>query len=99
MIEGSLAATSIFLLVAAVNGQTASDLAKKYRHRDVYDVQPGVQMTPKFDSSGVVCEMQVEQAHFGTNGAELYDGLDERKIYSIVDQLVRVSERGLKLNY
>jgi hypothetical protein len=93
-----VAATSIFLFVAAINGQTAADLAKKYQHREVYEVQPGVQMTPNFDSNGVVCEMQVEQAHFGTNGAELTDGIDEHKVYPIIDQLVPVSERGLKLN-
>jgi len=92
------AAISIFLFITAVNGQTAADLAKKYHHREVYEVQPGVQMTPQFDSSGVVCEMQVEQAHFGANGAEFSDGIDERKIYPIIDQLVPVPERGLKLN-
>ena len=91
-------ATSIFLFVAAVDGQTAADLAKKYRHREIYDVQPGVQMTPRFDGNGAVCEMQVEQVHFGPNGAELYDGIDERQVYAIIDQLVPVSERGVKLN-
>lgn len=83
--------------MAVANGQTAADLAKKYNHREVYEVQPGVQMIPKFDSSGVVCEMEVEQSHFGTNGTELDDGIDERKVYPIIDQLVPMSERGLQL--
>ena len=52
-------------LVAATAAQTASDLAKKYPHHEVYEVQPGVQMTTKFASDGLVCEMQLEQAHFG----------------------------------
>ena len=54
-------------------------------------------MIPKFDSSGVVCEMEVEQSHFGTNGEELDDGIDERKVYRVIDQLVPLSERGLQL--
>lgn len=41
--------TSMFLFMAAANGQTAADLAKKYQHHEVYEVKPGVQMTPKFD--------------------------------------------------
>jgi hypothetical protein len=55
-------------------------------------------MTPKFASDGQVCEMQVEQAHFGKDGADLRDGLDEFKINAIIDQLVPVRERGKKIN-
>jgi hypothetical protein len=95
------AATSMFLFIAAANGQTAADLAKKYRHYELYEVEPGVQMTPKFDSSGVVCEMQVEQAYFGRDDLDLLylgHGIDESKVFSIIDQLVPASERGTKLN-
>ena len=92
------AATSMFLFVAAANGQTAADLAKKYHHHEVYEVEPGVQMTPKFDSSGAVCEMQVEQAHFVKDGGDVSHGIDERQVYPIIDELVPVSERGTKLN-
>jgi len=90
--------TSMFLFMAAANGQTAADLAKKYQHHEVYEVKPGVQMTPKFDSSGAVCEMQVEQAHFVNDGVNVSHGIDERLVYPIIDQLVPVSERGTKLN-
>ena len=92
------AATSTFLFVAAANGQTAADLAKKYHHHEVYEVEPGVQMTPKFDSSGAVCEMQVEQAHFVKDGGDVSHGIDERQVYPIIDELVPVSERGANLN-
>jgi hypothetical protein len=92
------AATSMFLFIAAANGQTAADLAKKYHHHEVYEVEPGVQMTPKFDSSGAVCEMQVEQAHFVKDGVDVSHGVDERQVYPIIDELVPVSERGTKLN-
>jgi hypothetical protein len=92
------AATSMFLFIAAANGQTAADLAKKYHHHEVYEVKPGVQMTPKFDSSGAVCEMQVEQAHFVKDGVDVSHGIDERQVYPIIDELVPVSERGTKLN-
>jgi hypothetical protein len=92
------ALTSMFLFVAAANGQTAADLAKKYDHHEVYEVKPGVQMTPKFDSSGSVCEMQVEQTHFVNNGVDVSHGIDESKVYPIIDQLVPVTERGTKLS-
>ncbi|HWX93883.1 MAG TPA: hypothetical protein VNY29_14735 [Terriglobales bacterium] len=91
------AATSMFLFIAAANGQTAAGLAKKYHHHEVYEVAPGVQMTPKFDSTGAVCEMQVEQAHFVKDGVDVRNGIDERQVYPIIDELVPVSERGTKL--
>jgi len=90
--------SSIFLLISAAGGQTAADLAKKYHHYEVYELKPGVQMTPKYDSSGVVCEMQVEQAHFVTNGIAFSPRMDERNAFSIIDDLVPASERGTKLN-
>jgi len=88
----------MFLFIAAAAGQTAADLAKKYRHYEVYELKPGVQMTPKFDSSGIVCEMQVEQAHFLTGGIAFSPRIDERNAFTIIDGLVPPAERGAKLN-
>jgi hypothetical protein len=55
-------------------------------------------MTPKFDSRGIVCEMQIEQAHFVTNGIAFSPRIDERNAFSIIDDLVPASERGAELN-
>jgi hypothetical protein len=55
-------------------------------------------MIPKFDSSGMVCEMQVEQAHFVESGAALSPRNDERNGFSIINGLVPASERGKELN-
>jgi hypothetical protein len=98
MTKSFIAAYLVVLFITAANGQTAADLAKKYAHHEVYEVQPGVQMTLRFASDRQVCEMQVEQAHFGENGADLRDGLDQFKINAIIDQLVPVGERGKKIN-
>ena len=87
----------VFLFIAAANGQTSTDLANRYHHHEVYEIQPGVQMTAKFAADGQVCEMQVEQAHFGKNGADLRDGLDQAKINAIIDLLVPKEERGKKI--
>jgi hypothetical protein len=92
------AAISMVLFIATAVGQSAADLAKRYHHYEVYEVEPGVQMTPKFDSTGMVCEMQIEQAHFIKDGVDLSHRIDERKAFSIIDGLVPVSERGTKLN-
>jgi hypothetical protein len=93
-----IAVSLMFLFIAAAGGQTAADLAKKYHHYEVYELKPGVQMTPKFDSSGMVCEMQVEQTHFMTKEIAFSSHIDERNAFSIIDDLVPVSERGAKLN-
>ncbi len=85
-------------LAAAAWAQTDSELANKYPHHEVYEVQPGVQMTAKFASNGLVCEMQIEQAHFGKDGADLRSGIDEERIPKLLDLLVPPSERGEKDN-
>ena len=91
-------ATLMLLIIVAAGGQTAPDLGKKYHHYEVYEVEPGVQMIPKFDSSGVVCEMQVEQVHFVRDAATFDHAIDQNKVFPIIDQLVPASERGTKLN-
>ena len=93
-----VAVSSVSLFIAAAGGQTAADLAKKYHHYEVYELKPEVQMTPKLDSSGMVCEMLVEQAHFVTNGIAFSSRIDERNGFSIINDLVPASERGAKLN-
>ena len=64
-------------LAAVASAQTASELADRYAHHEVYDVQPGVQLTATFASNGLVCEMQIEQAHFGKDGADLRNGIEK----------------------
>jgi hypothetical protein len=73
---------------------TASELADRYPHHEVYDVQSGVQMAAKFAPNGLVCEMRLEQAHFGTNLINMIPGMDEEHINGLIDQLVPRSERG-----
>jgi hypothetical protein len=80
--------------LATASAQTASGLANKHAHHEVYDVQPGVQMTAKFATDGLVCEMQIEQAHFGKDGVDLRNGIVKEHINGLVDELVPQSERG-----
>jgi hypothetical protein len=98
MTKPFMAVCLVFLFNAVANAQTAADLAKKYHHQEVYEVQPGVQMTPKFASDGQVCEMQLEQSHFLRNEVDLGDGIDQSKISAIIEQLVPAEERGGKMN-
>ena len=83
-----------------VLAQTASELANKYPHHEVYKVQPGVQMSAKFASDGLVCEMDIEQTHFikdeVKDEVDLRDGIREERIDGLIDQLVPPSERGQK---
>ena len=55
-------------------------------------------MIPKFDSSGMVCEMHGEQAQFVESGAALSPHNDERNDFSIINGLIPASERGKELN-
>jgi hypothetical protein len=91
-----LAISSMTFLVVGVSAQTATELANKYTHHEVYEIQPGVQMTAKFAANGLVCEMQVEQAHFGKDGVDMRFGIDTVRLGDLLDQLVPPSERGKK---
>jgi hypothetical protein len=42
---------------------------------EVYEVEPGVVMSAKFASSGLVCEMRVEQTHFDKDIVDLRTGI------------------------
>jgi|SRR5208337_167513 len=82
--------------LAAASAQTAAELANRYPHHEVYEVQPGVQMTAKFASNGLVCEMQIEQEHFLKDTVDMTYGIDKDRINGLIDQLVPPSERGKK---
>jgi hypothetical protein len=71
---------------ATASAQTAAELANGYADHEVYEVQPGVQMRAKFASNGLVCEMQLEQAHFDKGGADLRNGIDTERIAGLIDR-------------
>jgi hypothetical protein len=82
----------------AHSAQTASELAIKYAHHVVYEVQPGVQMKAKFASNGSVCEMRIEQEHFLQNQVDMTYGIDKDRITRLVDQVVPTSEVSVRRN-
>ena len=84
------------LLVSLSWGQSASDLAQKFRHHEVYEVEPGVVMSAEFGASGLVCEMHVEQTRFGEHVIALTNGIDFSRIDALLDRIVPASERGAK---
>src|SRR5258708_31546306 len=84
----------ILPLAVVASAQAASEVADKYPHHEVYEVQAGVQMTAKFASNGLVCYMEIEQAHFGKRGVDLRNGIDKSRVSGVIDQLVPPSERG-----
>lgn len=84
------------MLLAGASAQTASELADRYPHHTNYEVQPGVQMTAKFASNGLVCEMQIEQTHFVKDGVDLRNGIEKERVKDLIDQLLPSSERGEK---
>jgi len=83
-------------LSAAAFAQTAAELSSKYAHHEVYEVQPGIQMTANFATDGLVCQMQIEQTHFKKDEVDLRDGIEKEHVDDLLDQLVPPSERGDK---
>ena len=79
-------------LVPIVQGQSAEDLARRFSHHEVYEIQAGVVMSAKFTADGLVCEMRAEQTHFNKGVLDLGAGIDLDKLS--LDRLVPASERG-----
>lgn len=88
----------LFMLIVSPGwSQSAADLAQKFPHHEIYDVELGVVMSAKFASSGLVCEMNVEQTHFDKDVTQFgTTGLELDKISALLDRLVPPSERGEK---
>jgi hypothetical protein len=84
------------LLVHPSWSQSAADLAQKFPHHETYEVEPGVVMWAKFASSGLVCEMSVEETHFDKNVTHFETRIEPNKISTLLDQLVPPLERGEK---
>lgn len=96
MIRYFWASLLLIPLVPLSWGQSASDLAQKFRHHEVYEVVPGVVMSAKFGPTGLVCEMQVEQTRFKKDRIDLSNGLDLAEIDVLLDLIVPAEERGRK---
>lgn len=89
-------AVLLFIMLApSIWSQSAVDLAQKFPHHEVYEVEPGVVMSAKFAPSGLVCEMRVEQTHVDPNGVVAPEtGIERDKINALLDRLVPPSARG-----
>lgn len=97
MIRHFWASLLLLTLVPLSRGQSAADLAQKFRHHEVYEVEPGVVMSAKYAPDGHVCEMHVEQTHFNNDVTDLRIGLELDKTDALLDLLVPSSERGEKI--
>ena len=84
----------LVLLVPSGWSQSASDLAQKFPHHETYEVEPGVVMTAKFASTGLVCEMNVEETHFDKDVTRFGAGIELDKINALLDRIVPSSQRG-----
>ena len=57
---------------------------------------PESQMTAKFASNGLVCEMQIEQAHFDKNKADLRKGIDKERVNGLIGRTGPTIRTGRK---
>jgi hypothetical protein len=88
----------LFIVLVVPSGwtQSATDLAQKFFHHEVFEVEPGVVMSAAYASDGLVCKMHVEQTQFKKDVIDLTIGLELDKIDALLDRLVPPSERGEK---
>jgi hypothetical protein len=95
MIRDFRALLLFMLIVPPSWGQSAVDLAQKFPHHEIYEVEPGVVMSAKFASSGLVCEMNVEQTHFDKDVTRFRTDIELDKISPLLDRLVPPSYANL----
>lgn len=89
-----------FLLLSiavAASGQTSANLSAKYHPVTSYEVRPGILMTPKYATDGLVCEMVLERRHKTETGINFGDLLSKELVKELVDELVPEAERGKNL--
>lgn len=89
-----------FLLLSiavAASGQTSANLTARYPPVTSYEVRPGVLMTPKYATDGLVCEMVIERRHKTETGINFGDFLSKELVKELVDELVPEAERGKNL--
>ena len=88
----------LFTLFMVPSGwtQSSTDLAQRFRHHEVFEIEPGVVMSAKYAPNGLVCEMHVEQTHFDKDVTDLRIGLELDKLDDVLDRLVPPADRGEK---
>jgi hypothetical protein len=82
-------------------GHSAAEIAKKYSALEVYEIQPGIWMSPSYALDGRVCEMVLEKRHatktLDKTTIDEDTSFTRDLVKALVDELVPASERGGRL--
>lgn len=83
---------SICLLVFVVS--PANDRFRNYHAIEVYEIRPGIMISPIYTVGGDVCEISIERQHHSNNNVDLDAAMSKAQILSLLDELVPKEERG-----
>src|SRR5271157_263149 len=83
---------SICLLVFVAG--SSSDRFRKYHAAEVYEIRPGIMISPVYTTSHDLCEISIEKRHYYNNVVDMDAVMSKEEILSIFDELVSQEERG-----
>ena len=83
----------VCLVAVSAWGQTAGDLAAKYRSVSAYEVRPGVLMTAKYAEDGQVCEIAL-QRRYSPDQSDADSTIPPKLEAELIDELAPEAERG-----
>jgi hypothetical protein len=75
-------------------GQTAQQLASRFRALSAYEIRPGVFMFSKFDTKGQRCEAIVEPLRQGSDSKTQHLTLSNKLADELIEEIAPVESRG-----
>jgi hypothetical protein len=78
-------------------GQSAAELSRRYSAIEVYEIRPGIWMTPFYATDGRVCELTIEKRHTTRTANKTTIEADSSLSKNLVNDLAPESERGSRL--
>lgn len=85
---------ALVCLSQASVGQTAQQLASRFRALTVYEIRPGVLMLSKFDTKGQICEAVVEPLRQGSDSKTQQLTLSSKLADELIQEIAPVESRG-----
>ena len=80
-------------MISVLNANSQKQFSK-YKSVEVYEVRPGVLMTPRYASDGQVCEIGLEKLLYLPDGSFGIPFFTNKEIDDLIDELAPASERG-----
>ncbi|HME56740.1 MAG TPA: hypothetical protein VKF63_00260, partial [Terracidiphilus sp.] len=70
------------------------DRFRKYHAAEVYEIRPGIMISPVYTTSHDLCEISIEKRHYYNNVVDIGAVMSKEQILLLFDELVPMEERG-----